>query len=467
MVRPFDRSNGMSWPGGIGWLRSRAGGLLCLAIACGLSTGVAAGELVANRVLIAQATAPTTPEMDELFQQLLKDPKNVELTFKYAESAIKAGNLEAGISSLERLLLLDRNFPGVKLQIADLYSRLRSYDMARAYLLQAEQEPGVNQQELARIAEMRAEIDSATSPSKFGVNVFAGVRIQTRAGAEPAGADIVAGGVPQTLSAVSLNRSGSDLFATGNVRHTYDFGDWTLESNGIAYYSRQIPNRQLDVGAIEINSGPRLDVGSGDMKFSIRPYIVTNEIGLGDSQYLHSLGAGIGIDHAITDKLFGLAFYEYRAEWFNNVRVSPSAVEQSSGVHSLGTGFSYQVTDSGTLGFQFSYAITDAFASVGSSTGLVARLGYSQQIDLPSDFGVGPLLLSPVLYRIYNWDNGPLPFSPISGTTQEWRYGMTAKLGLGNNIAANVNVIREVISSNIVASRSHDVQVIFGLVLGY
>jgi hypothetical protein len=44
---------------------------------------------------------------------------------------------------------------------------------------------------------------------------------------------------------------------------------------------------------------------------------------------------------------------------------------------------------------------------------------------------------------------------------------MTAKLGLGNNIAANVNVIREVISSNIVASRSHDLQVIFGLVLGY
>jgi hypothetical protein len=467
MVGLFNRRSGMSWAGGIGWLWRRGGVLLCLAIACGFSPGVAGAELVANRELIAQATAPTTAEMDELFQQLLKDPKNVELTFKYAEAAIKAGNLEAGISSLERLLLLDRNFPGVKLQIADLYSRLRSYDMARAYLLQAEQEPGVTPQEQQRIAEMRAEIDAATSLSKFGVNVFAGVRIQTRASAEPAGADIVAGGVPQTLSAVFLDRSGSDIFATGNVRHTYDFGDWTLESNAIAYYSRQIPNRQLDVGAVEINSGPRFDVGSGDMKFSIRPYIVANEIGLSDEQYLHSLGAGIGIDHAITDKLFGVAFYEYRAEWFNNVSASPSAVTQSSGVHSLGASLSYQVIESGTLGFQFSYAITDAFASVGSSRGLVARLGYAQQIDLPSDFGAGPLLLSPVLYRIYSWDDGPLPFSTITGTTQEWRYGATAKLGLGNNIAANLNVIREVISSNIAANRSHDTQVIFGLVLGY
>ena len=74
---------------------------------------------------------PEAREADELFQQLLKDPKNVDLTFRYAQASIKAGNIEGGISSLERLLLLDRNFPGVKIQLAELYADLKSYNMAR------------------------------------------------------------------------------------------------------------------------------------------------------------------------------------------------------------------------------------------------------------------------------------------------------------------------------------------------
>src|ERR1700733_10962533 len=97
------------------------------------------------------ADTPEEREAETLFEQLLKDPKNIELTLRYAEAAIKAGNIEGGISSLERLLLLDRNFPGVKLQLAELYARLHSYDMAQSYLAQAEQEPNADAQTLARI----------------------------------------------------------------------------------------------------------------------------------------------------------------------------------------------------------------------------------------------------------------------------------------------------------------------------
>jgi Flp pilus assembly protein TadD len=62
-----------------------------------------------------RATLPRAKTGDRIFEQLLKDPKNIDLTLRYAEAAAKLGNYEAAISSLERLLLLDRNFPGVRL----------------------------------------------------------------------------------------------------------------------------------------------------------------------------------------------------------------------------------------------------------------------------------------------------------------------------------------------------------------
>ena len=62
-------------------------------------------------IQLAQSKSELQSQADQLFEQLLKDPKNVDLTLRYAEAVAKLGNLEAAVSSLERLLLLDRNFP--------------------------------------------------------------------------------------------------------------------------------------------------------------------------------------------------------------------------------------------------------------------------------------------------------------------------------------------------------------------
>jgi hypothetical protein len=416
---------------------------------------------------------PDTPEAreaDARFQELLKEPKNVDLTFRYAEAALKAGNIEAAISSLERLLLLDRNFPGVKLELAELYNRLHSYDMARSYLAQAEKQPGVDEKTLARIQAVRESIDTATSPSKFSSNVLAGVRYQSNASGEPAGSNIIAGGVPQTLSTIFLNKPAWDVFATGNVQHLYDFGDVALESNLLAYYSKSLGHSVLDLGALEVNSGLRYDVDvAGTRLVSAHPYVLANEVTLGERQYLHSVGAGLGVTRSITDKLIGSGFYEFRTEWFSPVVLVPNADTQNANVHSFGAGLSYRVVENGDLGLQVSYALTDTFASVGSNKGLVLSASYSQLFQLPPELGVGPLAVSPRLYRIYSRDNGPNP-AVDPGTipaTNEWRYGLTAKLGLTNNVAANFHVVRSITTSNVPANRTRNTQVILGVILAY
>jgi len=415
-------------------------------------------------------TSELQKENDALFAQLLKDPTNVDLTFRYAEAAAKLGNVEAAISSLERLLLYNRDFPGVKLELAELYARIGSYAMARTYLTEAEEAPGTDAATLARVQAVRDLIEHGASLSQFTYSLVTGLRHQTDVTGSPAGADIIAGGVPQTLSSVIANKPGWDAFATGNVQHTYDFGDIKLETNGIAYYSKQFELSPFDLGAIEVNSGPRFDVRGGDnLFFSARPYLVANEVLLGNSQYLWSAGAGIGINRNIIGDLSFAGFYEFRNEHFTDTTASPAATIQSGNVSSFGGTLTYQVTEDGILSYQTSYAITNTFGNIDSSKGLVLRLGYTQTFQLPANLGVGPLIVMPVVYRIYSRDDGPDPaVSPtLITSSQEWRYGGTAKLGLTDNLAATLFAIHEVTLSDVPSSRDHNTQVVLSLLVAF
>ncbi len=421
----------------------------------------------------APAPAGSTREeqADALFQLLLKDPTNVDLNFRYAEAAVKLSNYEGAISALERLLLYDSNFPGVKLQLAELYIRLGSHNAARAYLEQAEKAPDAPPETRTRVRALRDEIERATSRSQFAVNLLTGLRHQSNASAQPAGADIIAGGVPLTLSAISVRRPGWDAFLGGNLAHTYDLGDATLVSNALVYYSKQLRFSAIDSAAVEVNSGPRFDIGgSGAGRVvSLRPYALANEVLLGNSQFLWSAGAGLGADGPITERISAAGFYEFRAEHFSNLATVPTATDMDAGVHAVGANLSYQILENGNLGLQASYAINNARRSFASNEALVLRASYTHSFQLPSEFGVGPLIVTPALYRIYSWSAAANPAvdPTLIPVTQEWRYGVTGELGLTDNLAATAYVIREVIGSNLPANRSTDTQVLLGLRLSY
>jgi hypothetical protein len=410
-------------------------------------------------------------QANALFRELLKDPTNVELNFRYGEAAVKLGNYEGAISALERLLLYNPNFPGVKLQLAELYARLGSYTAARAYLDQAESAPDVTSEARARVKALRAQLERATSPSQFAVNLVTGLRHQSNVSAEPAGSDIIAGGIPLTLSSVILHKPGWDAFLGGNLAHTYDFGGVTLQSNALVYYSKQFRFSLVDSAALEVNSGPRFDIGgSGAGKVvALRPYVLASEVLLGNNQFVWSVGAGLSADRQITERIGAAGFYEFRSERFANVAAVPTATDMDAGVHAIGANLSYQVLENANFGLQASYAITHARQSFASNDAFVLRANYAHSFQLPSEFGVGPLIISPVLYRIYSWSAAANPAvdPTVIPVTQEWRFGVTGELGLTNNLSATAHVIREVIGSNLAADKSNDTQVIIGLRVTY
>ncbi len=427
-------------------------------------------------------TSPQTPpqtkeglqaQYNDLFQKLLKDPTNVDLTFQFADVATKIGNYESAISALERLLLYDPDFPEVKLELAELYLHIGSYDVARVYLKQAQQEPNMPLKVVAREKAIEDELNRQSATSRITASVLAGARYQTNANAGPAGANIIVGGVPSTLSSIFARKSDWDVFFDGNMEHSYDLSparNAKLETNVLVYYSKQIRLGQFDSASIEVNSGPRFDMGDGEeVYFRTRPYILANEVLLGNEHLFWTVGGGIEVSRPITKELKLSGNYEFRSEHFSYNDSVGGAPGLSGGVHAFTLGWSYNVLENGSLSFDTDYAIDNARVDFNASHSLEFRLSYSQSVSLPWHFPRGPLVLTPEVDRIYAHYDQPDPgLDPTrSQVTQEWRYGLSTQLGLTESLAASVRVVRELVDANIPISKYNNSQVIFGLLWSY
>ncbi|MGO8867589.1 MAG: tetratricopeptide repeat protein [Alphaproteobacteria bacterium] len=431
---------------------------------------------------LAQANPPAgaskgdlQKQYDALFQQLLKDPTNIDLTFRFAHVATRLGNYESAVSALERLLLYDPNFPDVKLELAEIYYHMGSYEMAKAYLDQAKkQEPNPSPEVAQREKTLADGIASGGAPSKWTASALVGLRYQTNANAAPAGAQIIVGGVPSTLSSVFKRVPDWNFFFDGNAQNNYDLGPKTkakIETNALVYYSKQFDQGTLDSAAVEVNSGPRFDVGDEDTTFfNMRPYLLGNEVLLGNAHYFWTVGGGLELNRPITDQLRATGDYEFRSQHFSHNDTVPSAPGLSGPVHTFSLDLAYQLIENGSLGFETSYSLDDANLSFNANRALEFRLSYAQTIPLSfKTFPQGPLVITPELYRIYtDYDAAnPTVLPLVTQVTREWRYGVTGQLGLFDNVAASLHLVHEYVGANIVSAKYTNTEVIMGLLLTY
>ena len=92
------------------------------------------------------ADADVDAAYDKAFQELFRDPGNLDKSFRFAELAVRKGNFEAAISALERMLLINPDLPRVRLELGVLYFRIGSFAIARSYLTRVLDSPDAPQE---------------------------------------------------------------------------------------------------------------------------------------------------------------------------------------------------------------------------------------------------------------------------------------------------------------------------------
>src|SRR5689334_17243449 len=108
---------------------------------------------------VAADKGDLSKQYDAAFQEMLRQPANLDVLFKFASLASQTGDLEGAISALERMLLINPNLPRVRLELGVLYYRLKSYEVAREYLQGALKSPNVPSEVRTRAEQFIAQID--------------------------------------------------------------------------------------------------------------------------------------------------------------------------------------------------------------------------------------------------------------------------------------------------------------------
>ena len=79
----------------------------------------------AGQPAFSQTQIKEFERLDKLYEEVLKDPANLELLYEYAQEAINVANFEAAISALEGMLVVSKRQPRVLFELGTLYKRLQ------------------------------------------------------------------------------------------------------------------------------------------------------------------------------------------------------------------------------------------------------------------------------------------------------------------------------------------------------
>jgi len=273
--------------------------------------------------LQVQAQTNTRDAYSAAFQDTLQKPTDPPTLLKYAQLAVEVGDYEGAISAYERYLLLDADQPRVKAELGLLYYRLGSWEAARTYFEDARNSSKATPEIRQRADEYIADIDRRSGKSRFGGDLFAGLRWSNNANLATNAGTINAFGVTAVPNPPFSAQPDFSAIAAAQLRHRYDFGhqdNGTLETDFNAYTARQFQVTDANVTLLSLSTGPRFEMFSDTWRgFTLKPFMIGTYLAIHDYTTYWLFGAGMEASAPVTDKVrLTLAVLGDRREYVDN-----------------------------------------------------------------------------------------------------------------------------------------------------
>jgi hypothetical protein len=388
-----------------------------LAVCSGLSVVLMAVTPAYAQTPTAQAQATPvaadkgdlSKQYDAAFQEMLRQPANLDVLFKFASLASQTGDLEGAISALERMLLINPNLPRVRLELGVLYFRLNSYEVAREYLQGALKSPNVPPEVRTRAEQFIAQIDNRLQASHFHGELFLGMRYQSNANLGPATSSVQLFGQVANLNQAGVGTADWGVVSTMQLRHTYDFGTQdkaTLETFFTGYFNRQFQVSAANVSLADLTIGPRFQIlNSAFQDVTIKPLFVGGAIWVADTLYYGSWGGGVEVNAMLSDRLRNITTAVWRRHNNQDTSYLPTNSLFRGTEYSVNTVFPFDLTQ-----------VVSLFAS-GSAQRFLSDLAPWQSYQL---WGLGGGMsfrfIDPALKTGLPWTIS------LSASNQWWRY---------------------------------------------
>ena len=301
----------------------------------------------------AKPPAELEQQYDAAFQEMLRQPANLDVLFKFATLASQTGDLEGSVSALERMLLINPALPRVRLELGVLYFRLGSYEVARTYLEVALQSAALPPEVRGRAEQFMKEIRARAIPSTFAGETFLGWRYQSNANFGPPTTAVLLFGQSANLNSSSVGTADWGAVASFQVKHSYDFGNQdksALETQFTAYANRQFQLAAANVSLIDLTIGPRFQVFNGIFEdVTLKPMVLGGNLWVNDTSYYGSYGGGLESGILLTDRLRNVSTVLWRKHDHPDTWYLPLNSLYKGTEYTANTNFQFQLTNQVTL----------------------------------------------------------------------------------------------------------------------
>ena len=432
--------------------------LLLLLAAFGASQGAAAPD--------AQGHAALEARKAQLFREMLANPANLDVTFAYADVSARLGDYEAAVSALERMLLFNPKLPRVDVELGALYFRMGSYAVAESYFdkaLAQHPPPAVRE----RIADYLAKIKSALSRHHVTGYFLFGTQYQSDANVAPGNSTVLGSffglSVPFSLPKQFVKAPDNNFFINGSVIYDYDLETQnrdTLEVTGVSFMNHYFIFDRLDLDYGEVTAGPRFNFPQlgGVSGASFKPYLILNEVGLGENQYFWTYGGGLEYDEIVWHDLALRTVVEARQKHFANAPDRPLSSGLSGHDVIVSLSAVKPITANSALTAQFDFLNQDTALPFFSNNTYGVSGSYHIRYRTPR--AILPNFLETTFYLGRSWalyaapdpccsTSGTFLFSPSDRFDRRWRFGITQSLIISPRIALVLQVERDIVSSNL------------------
>lgn len=249
---------------------------------------------------------------DVTFEEVLRDPDNLELNYAFALTQVRQGDLLGALSTLERILLRNPNVPRVRLLYAIVLFRLNAVQEAERELdnvLKLRMDDGLRRE----LEYYRGEVKRSQQKTKFTAIVRFGWNYDTNRNAAPLTRGIISSGafvpVPGETPTHSL-----ESFARLEVEHDLGFqARHRLIGSVTGLYDLSLRSDQFTLGAVDARGGVALDFRPFELR--LQPHYRWAH--LEDDTVFQAYGGSIRLDWPTKRDLHFFAYFSGEYQVFN------------------------------------------------------------------------------------------------------------------------------------------------------
>ena len=344
-----------------------------------------------------------SPAADNIsYADVLKDPDNVDLNFRFAKAQLARGDARGAVGTLERILLVTPDLPSVRMVYAIVLFRLDSLDEAEREfrdLSKAKLAPDVK----AQIDKFLSEIVQRRQRTRYKVQLTLGGQYDTNRNSAPRDNRVEVGGVPFTVLGRSRKQDDFALLGVISGDVVQDLGlqaPHKMLFSATYFHDEQFSIDTQDTQVGSVSFGPQLRYGS----LTVTPRINYTHLQLSREKLLASHGAEVLLERPKVLPWWNMDGYfkaSYTSEDFHPTFENAGADSFDGNRYEATVGLTRHINAAHQLNFDLGWVRKTAFGNTDEYSGYKMGMRHTWLMD-KGKFLVSSAEFNKNQYRVAN-----------------------------------------------------------------